>query len=59
MMALTEVYCLVNRARGMEVMLTFKMCTFELNSKVFDGLPVTEDHLILLSQYHSCYLQKI
>lgn len=23
MMALTEVYCLVNRARGMEVMLTF------------------------------------
>ncbi len=57
MMALTEVYCLVNRARGMEVMLTF-VHTFTLHTNVFCGLSDTEVPFLELFPHSFC-LQRI
>lgn len=51
-MALTEVYCLVNRARGMEVTLAFTLVPVHVN-------PTSELLCIFALPFRSFCLQKI
>lgn len=55
MMALTEVYCLVNRARGMEVMLTHKTAEGFYRSYLSVHAPVCSVYSIYVLSVHSRY----